>query len=66
MESKPFWQSRTLWGGVMMFAVSVAGTLGWEIPYGAEALTDAIMTIVGTVGAILVAVGRMNASKQLT
>lgn len=66
MESKPFWQSRTLWGGIIMFAVSIAGTLGWELPFGADALTDAVMTIVGTVGAVLVAVGRVGANKQLT
>lgn len=66
METKPFWQSRTLWGGVIMFAVSIANTLGWEIGTDAAALTDAVMVLVGTIGAVLVAVGRLGADKQLS
>lgn len=66
METKPFWQSRTLWGGVIMFGVSVANTLGWELPFGADQLTEAAMVVVGTIGAVLVAVGRLGADKQLT
>lgn len=65
MDSKPFWQSRTLWGAIITFLTAMLATFGFEIPGGAEQLTDAVLTIVGALGVILTAIGRFGATKSL-
>lgn len=65
MDSKPFWQSRTIWGGLIAFLVSLLTTFGFELPFGAEQMTDAVMVIVGSVGALLVVIGRAGASTSI-
>lgn len=66
MDSKPFWQSRTIWGGLITFLVALAATFGIELPFGAEALTEAVMTLVGAVGALLVVIGRAGAKTSIS
>lgn len=66
METKPFWQSRTIWGGLIAFLVSLMTTFGFELPFGAEAMTDAVMVIVGSLGALLVVIGRAGATKAIS
>lgn len=66
MDTKPFWQSRTIWGGIVGFLVSVAATFSVELPFGAEELTDAVMTLTSAVAVLLVVIGRTGATKAIT
>ena len=69
---KPFWKSRTLWGGGLIvgaWALSAFG--GIDIPEGEQAaMLDNVMAALDEIGAIagtiLVLFGRVNAQKKLS
>jgi hypothetical protein len=67
METKPFYQSKAVWGGVIALLSVVAGAFGYSV--GADdqiALVDALATGGGAVGALLAVYGRIVASGKIT
>jgi len=66
METKNWWESKTVWSGVITIGAIAAGYFGLEIG-GAdkEALVEGLTTIVATVGALLAIVFRIKASKTV-
>lgn len=67
METKAFYLSRTFWGSVVMFASILGQAFGLSLGEGEQAaVTDAVMQIVGGVGALLALWGARNATKSLT
>jgi uncharacterized membrane protein YhaH (DUF805 family) len=61
MESKPFWQSRTLWGAVSLVAVSLAQAFGYDIG-DANGWTSVVLTLIG---GVVTVVGRVKAVKRI-
>ena len=66
-DLKPWWTSRTIWGGLMALAGSGLGVFGYELG-GADqsALIEAGASAVTAVGGIVSIWGRVKASKTLT
>ena len=65
-ETKPFWQSRTVWGVVIMAAAGLIKPLGYELtPELQTALVDLVLNGVEIAGAALAIFGRVAASKNL-
>lgn len=65
-DVKGFFESKTIWGGLIGFLAGLAGLLGYSIaPEDAEALTGIITGGAGTFGALLAIWGRIKASKKI-
>lgn len=66
METKKWWESKTVWSGVITIGAIAAGYFGLEIG-GAdqEALVEGVSGIVGAVGAILTIIFRIKATKEV-
>lgn len=65
-ENKPWWQSKTVWGGAIALAAGVAGAFGLSIgPDEQEALASAIVGVASGVGGLLAIYGRIKASKAI-
>ena len=65
-EEKPWYQSRSIWGGIVALAAAIAGLFG--IPLDAathEALTVALTSAAAAVGAVVAILGRLAAQKTL-
>jgi hypothetical protein len=65
-ESKPWYASSGVWGGVIAVLAAVLGLLGYSI--GAEdqvALAGYVATIGSVVGGLLAIIGRVRASKKI-
>jgi hypothetical protein len=59
---KPWWQSRTVIGALVAVLASVVGGLDAAMQ---TQLTDIILSLVATVGALAALVGRFTAKKRL-
>ena len=69
--TKPFWQSRTLWGGGMLALAWAMQRFGWDFtPSDQQHLMEGIMAMfdeaAAVVGITMVTIGRAKASKKLT
>lgn len=71
MEGKPFWQSKTLWGLLLMVLGFVLPMLGVTVPENMQ--EDVLADVMGmmpaiskVVGGVLVIIGRFKATKKLT
>lgn len=69
--TKPFWQSRTIWGGIFMAAGFALARFGVELsPVEQAAMVDLWVNLAAIateiVGGVLVVLGRFNAKKPLT
>ena len=69
--TKPFWQSRTLWGGAMLTLAWAMQRFGWDfIPSAQEHVMEGIMAMfdeaAAIVGIVMVTIGRAKANKKLT
>ena len=66
IDQKPWWLSRTIWGGLFAFLAGLAQEVGIPLS-GAEvtALTDSWLNIIGIVGGILAVYGRAKADKRI-
>ncbi|WP_099865109.1 hypothetical protein [Pararhizobium haloflavum] len=65
-DIKPWYLSKTIWGGLVAIAASVGSLLGVPVEPGDQAaLSDAIITTVGAAGAVLTVVGRIAATSRI-
>lgn len=66
-DTKPKWQSVTMWGGtVSLFAMFFGGVFGVDItPEDQSTLVKAIIGIVGAMGVVATYYGRIRAKKGL-
>lgn len=65
-DSKNFFASKTVWGGLIAVAATVATWFGYGIGTTDQAgLVDGLVAIGGAVGGILAIVGRVMASKTV-
>ena len=67
MDTKAFYLSRTFWGSVVMFLSIIGQAFNLNLGDAEQAaITDAIMQVVGGVGALVALWGARNATKSLT
>ncbi|MEP2943576.1 MAG: hypothetical protein ABJ081_07710 [Hyphomicrobiales bacterium] len=65
-ETKPWYFSRTVWGALIAIAASIGGAFGIMLgEVDQSALTDAILQMVGAVGAVVALYGRLSANQIL-
>lgn len=66
MESKKWWESKTVWSGVITVLAIGAGYFGYEIGGpDKEAMVEAVSGIVSAVGAVLTIFFRIKATKEV-
>lgn len=65
-ETKPWWQSRTIWGSIAVLLVLVIKLIKPDAEVTDTELLDVIMATVGIVGSIMAIWGRIVAQKRLT
>lgn len=65
-ESKPWWQSKSVIGGLVALAAGIAGIFGVVMSPDDQAITtEAILGIAGAIGGLLAVYGRIKASKSI-
>lgn len=67
MQSEKKWyESRTVWGGLVALGAALAGLAGLQVPGPAqEALTTAVLDTATAIGALVAIYGRLAADKTL-
>lgn len=64
--TKPWWQSKTVWGGVVALAAGVAGVFGVAIPEAAQGeIAVSLTALAGAIGGLLSIYGRLKAERKL-
>nr|WP_321270474.1 hypothetical protein [uncultured Tolumonas sp.] len=65
-ESKPWYQSKTIWGGVIAVGAAVGGAFGLHIDASTQAgIADACVVLGGGVGGLLAIFGRLTAQHKV-
>jgi hypothetical protein len=69
-ETKSLWQSKTFWGGIVMFLAFALKFLGVELSpeetaAATTSLTDAAVAVGNIIGLVLVIVGRKKATAAI-
>ena len=66
MENKYWWQSKTIWGGLVAIGAATAGAFGIAIDDATQGeIVDYIMVIAGAVGGLLAIYGRVKADRVI-
>lgn len=65
-DEKHWYQSKTIWGGLVAFAAAMAGLFGVDIDTAAgDALALALANAAAAVGAVIAIIGRLEAVKTI-
>jgi len=65
-ESKKWWESKTVWGGIIAVLSAIAGAFGYTVSPDMQAeLATNITAIGGAVGGVLAVYGRVKATKSV-
>lgn len=65
-QTKPWYASKGVWGGLIGVASPILAYLGYAIaPEDADALVAGLTTIGGALGGVLAIVGRVGATTQI-
>lgn len=65
-ETKPWWQSRTLWGGIVAVGAGVAGLFGVDLDAETQSqLATHAAAIASAAGGLLAVYGRVKASTRV-
>lgn len=64
LGSKPWWQSRTIWGALIVLIAQLARLV--EIDVDVESLTDAALSVATLIGALLAWWGRLQAAQPVS
>lgn len=63
VEEKSWYESKTIWGALIAVAASITGAMGLSVDIGAQSdLADALVQMVGAIGAMLAIYGRLSAT----
>lgn len=65
-EQKPWWQSKTVWGGLVALGAGIAGAFG--VTVGAEdqeLITSSILGIASAAGGLIAVYGRLKAQSEI-
>ncbi len=67
VEEKQWYQSKTIWGALLAVGASFVSTLGISIDSSAQSdLADAMIQLIGALGAIMAIYGRLSASEVIS
>lgn len=65
-ETKKWYTSRSVWGGIIVIGATVAGGCGYVVDEATQGqVLDYIMTGVTALGGLMAIVGRMKADKAI-
>ena len=65
-ETKSWYMSKTVWGGLIAVAAGAAGAFGYTIaPDDQAQIVDAVVVVATVVGGLLSVFGRVKASKAV-
>lgn len=65
-SSKPWWQSKTVWGGLIALAAAIAGAFGYVVDPDVQAeLVDYVLAVATGVGGVLAIIGRLKAKDRI-
>ncbi|HWU62462.1 MAG TPA: hypothetical protein VN112_10605 [Ensifer sp.] len=65
-DMKTWYQSRTIWGGIIAITASLAHAGGYSISVADQGqLADAALSLAGTVGGLVAVWGRMKATSKV-
>lgn len=63
---KAWYQSKTVWGGLIAVGASLLQIMGLEVDAGTQAeLADLVVTTVGAVGGLIAIYGRLAARSEI-
>jgi hypothetical protein len=63
-DEKPWWQSRTIWGALMVLVAQ--GALMFDISMDASAMTESALSLATLAGAVLAWWGRLQAERPVS
>lgn len=65
-QNKQWWQSKTVWGGVIAISAGIAGLFGVHLSIADQAsLTESLVSVSSAVGGLIAVYGRYTATKQI-
>ena len=65
-ESKPWYQSKTLWGGAVAVGAAIGGVFGLPLdPATQQGLVEVLCVLGGGVGGLLAIIGRLQAQHKV-
>ena len=65
-NSKTWWQSKTVWGGLIALLAGIAGIFGYTLhPEDQNLIVEAGTSVVALVGGVIAVWGRVKASKTV-
>lgn len=64
--TKKWYESKTIWGGIIALLAAAAGALGYALDADTQASIVDLVTVIGTaMGGLIAIVGRVKASKKV-
>lgn len=65
-ESKPWYQSKTIWGGAVAVGAAIGGVFGLPLdPATQQGLVEVLCVLGGGVGGLLAIIGRLQAQHKV-
>ncbi|MEL7428727.1 MAG: hypothetical protein AAFN43_01885 [Pseudomonadota bacterium] len=65
-QEKQWYQSKTIWGALIAVASSLTGAFGISLDSAAQGdMADALVQLVGALGALLAIFGRLSATRMI-
>lgn len=66
METKKWWESKAVWGGIIAVGSAAAGLFGFTVDEATqEQAVGYVMAVVGAAGGLLAIYGRVKAEKKI-
>ncbi|MCK5296456.1 MAG: hypothetical protein KAJ75_06175 [Alphaproteobacteria bacterium] len=66
IDTKPWWKSQGVWGGIIAVAAGIGGLFGYSISGADQAsIAEAGIGIASAVGGLVAIIGRISASKNI-
>lgn len=65
-STKPWYQSRTIWGALIAVFAPLFTISGFDLPAGLHGeLADGLMTVAGGIGGLIALYGRLSATRAI-